>query len=328
MTDDPPLALYRLFETDDLDEARAEVARIFCPHELTIARPSERLDAAHHHARLGDVSLNYVRYGATVTIDPGLLQRFFLVQIPLRGKAEIASGGQRLTSQVGLASIVSPTLATRMEWTADCAQLIVQLERGLLERHLISLIGDVQRLPVEFALGLDVTSGEGAAWLTLVEFVRDQLARGSGPELLVSELGYALVSSLLRLQPSNFSELLALRQGGAAPRHVKRAEEFMRAHADQAITLDVLAQITGVTGRTLQEGFRQFRGVSPLQKLREVRLERVHADLLAPMPGDSVTSLALKWGFTHLGRFAGDYHARYGESPSDTLRLGLAKRGP
>ncbi len=33
-----------------------------------------------------------------------------------------------------------------------------------------------------------------------------------------------------------------------------------------------------------------------------------------------MTDIATKWGFGHLGRFAAAYRARFGESPSHTLR--------
>ncbi len=34
----------------------------------------------------------------------------------------------------------------------------------------------------------------------------------------------------------------------------------------------------------------------------------------------SVTDVAFKWGFTHLGRFSQEYKRRYGELPSSTRR--------
>jgi len=34
----------------------------------------------------------------------------------------------------------------------------------------------------------------------------------------------------------------------------------------------------------------------------------------------TVSAVAHRWGFAHLGRFASAYRARFGESPSVTLR--------
>ncbi|MGQ3029508.1 MAG: helix-turn-helix transcriptional regulator, partial [Ferrovibrionaceae bacterium] len=81
------------------------------------------------------------------------------------------------------------------------------------------------------------------------------------------------------------------------------------------------AEISGTSLRALQEGFRRFKGTTPMGYLRGVRLARVRAELTGPGMADrSVTEIALRWGFTHLGRFAESYRAAYGETPSATLR--------
>lgn len=57
--------------------------------------------------------------------------------------------------------------------------------------------------------------------------------------------------------------------------------------------------------------------------VRQLRLQHVREELLADeSPGlASVTDIALKWGFAHLGRFAIEYKRAFGESPSATLRM-------
>lgn len=54
--------------------------------------------------------------------------------------------------------------------------------------------------------------------------------------------------------------------------------------------------------------------------LQHIRLEKVRDELKTARTGQSVADIALKWGFSHLGRFASEYRARYGELPSGTLR--------
>ena len=60
--------------------------------------------------------------------------------------------------------------------------------------------------------------------------------------------------------------------------------------------------------------------------LKTVRLQRAQADLLAADPTQiSVTEIATKWDFFHLGRFAGDYRKAFGETPSMTLKRNTGK---
>jgi transcriptional regulator GlxA family with amidase domain len=88
-------------------------------------------------------------------------------------------------------------------------------------------------------------------------------------------------------------------------------------------TVGRLAELAGVSTRSLQEGFRRYKGTSPMAYLREVRLARAHEDLRRmDHPATSVSDVAHRWGFLHLGRFAADYRAKYGVSPSQTLRDG------
>jgi transcriptional regulator GlxA family with amidase domain len=73
--------------------------------------------------------------------------------------------------------------------------------------------------------------------------------------------------------------------------------------------------------RSLQEGFRRHVGCAPMAYLQEVRLGRAHDALRLSDPSRiTVTAVAHRWGFAHLGRFASAYRAKFGHSPSETLR--------
>jgi transcriptional regulator GlxA family with amidase domain len=54
--------------------------------------------------------------------------------------------------------------------------------------------------------------------------------------------------------------------------------------------------------------------------VRDARFARVRADLLRADTDESITQIAMKWGFRHLGRFAVGYRDRFGEMPSQTRR--------
>lgn len=106
------------------------------------------------------------------------------------------------------------------------------------------------------------------------------------------------------------------------PRPVDRAIKIMEADPAATLSMADLARATGVSVRTLQAAFRRHTGTSPMEYLRDLRLTRVHEDLLTADPRHhTVARIAHRHGFPHLGRFAAKYRARYGLNPSTTLRL-------
>jgi AraC family ethanolamine operon transcriptional activator len=99
-----------------------------------------------------------------------------------------------------------------------------------------------------------------------------------------------------------------------------------RAFVDESLAVDVVPTIVDictavdVSERSLQYAFRAYVSMSPLVYLRYCRLSRARATLRASDPQlTTVTSVAMRFGFLHLGRFALDYKQLFDESPSVTL---------
>lgn len=72
----------------------------------------------------------------------------------------------------------------------------------------------------------------------------------------------------------------------------------------------------GMSRRTLQNACQEVLGISPVQYLRALRLSEARRQL---ENAASVTEAATQFGFWHLGYFARDYNAMFGELPSKTL---------
>jgi AraC-like DNA-binding protein len=100
------------------------------------------------------------------------------------------------------------------------------------------------------------------------------------------------------------------------PRHLRYALGYIEAHLAGPMTLGDIAQAAGCSARTLNDTFQEHFSVSPMSRVRQLRLDRAHADLLDGAV--SVTEAACRWGFPHLGRFSGAYYERFGELPSQT----------
>jgi AraC-like DNA-binding protein/tetratricopeptide (TPR) repeat protein len=104
------------------------------------------------------------------------------------------------------------------------------------------------------------------------------------------------------------------------PRSVRRALEVMRTNVGRAWRLAELADIAGVSSRTLQRQFQNFLGKTPVSVLRDLGFKRARRELLRAAPGTRITDVALACGFPHCGRFSVEYRRRYGETPSQTLK--------
>lgn len=317
------LSHHQMLATADLDEARAEVGESFCPHGLSLTRRDGQLDVVHNAARIGGVGLNYLRYGDEVRITPRTFETFFLVQIPLAGRARVRTGRTTVLSDRHTATLPSPTEPIDMVWSADCEQLIVYLDRSAVESYSSTSLGGEPHPPVVFDPRVDLAAPAVRSWLRLVTLAREEL--DDGPGLLAGEVAAAhyeqlLIAGLLAAQPNSSTAAPAATAPPIAARSTRTALDLIEAQPERAWRVGELATAVGVSSRTLQAGFHRDRGVSPLEELRRVRLDRAHADLAAGGPESlSVTEVACRWGFFHVGRFAQSYRARYDELPSQTL---------
>jgi transcriptional regulator GlxA family with amidase domain len=89
-----------------------------------------------------------------------------------------------------------------------------------------------------------------------------------------------------------------------------------------------MAELAGVSGRRLQQSFQALVGMTPTEYLRDLRLERVHHDLMEQSGKGSVGEIAGRWGFVHAGRFSRLYRQKYGRMPSDMLRISIRQARP
>jgi AraC-like DNA-binding protein len=324
-----PLARHRLFRSGDLDETREAVARIFCPHRLD-SMDGGPFDACHHHVRGENLSLNYIEYGAKVRIEPGRLDRFYLLQIPLCGGAEIRNGVFQFLSDANHAVVLNPHLPTTMLWTPQTRQVLVQVDRKALQDHATTLLGAKAPAPLTFENTMHLNAPKAIALRQMIQFLLSEI---DAERLILGDAGLmsrqvenTLMTGLIEAVPNNYAPLIGKQASDISPRKLRLAEEYITANLHQQICLDDIARAANATPRNLQDIFRQFRNCSPLQFWRDQRLGAARNDLLCADDNDSVTQIAMRWGFTHLGRFSDVYRKAFGETPSTTLDQGLKLR--
>lgn len=102
---------------------------------------------------------------------------------------------------------------------------------------------------------------------------------------------------------------------------VRRIREYIESNTYTDITVRDLCKVAAVSERTLRYAFEENLGVSPKAFVNFIRLNRVRRDLRNTDPSEkSISDIANRWGFWHLGQFASDYRKHFGELPSETAR--------
>jgi AraC-like DNA-binding protein len=104
---------------------------------------------------------------------------------------------------------------------------------------------------------------------------------------------------------------------------IGRLIETARFAPERLLSLPDICAICGVPPRTLNLVCQEFLGVSAMRYARLRRLDHARERLLCGgTDAEGVTGVATALGFWELGRFASAYRARFGETPSETLRRG------
>lgn len=131
--------------------------------------------------------------------------------------------------------------------------------------------------------------------------------------------------------------IMCLLHGQAVPESESRTRQatlvrsfqgLMEENFDRPMRLIDFCHLLRVPGRSLRRACEEQTGVSPHQMLAARRLQLARYELLRSDPASTtVTEIATRYGIWELGRFAVAYKARFGESPSATLRKGLDDTG-
>ena len=100
----------------------------------------------------------------------------------------------------------------------------------------------------------------------------------------------------------------------------KQVQAYIEEHYHETVRIEDLCRATGKEVRTLQTCFRRYFDMTITDYLKMVRLNSVFRVLSSVQPGEAtVASVAMRNGYTHLGRFSVEYRKCFGESARQTL---------
>lgn len=311
--------------SDDPYDARIRTQELLgCTHRMTVLGKESPFLAQVSLRSLNGLGLMSSTYGPGVEIgcSPPIPR---VAVIFVRGGAmAIDDGGHRAVADSGRGAVLSFQEELTMRWAPGLRQLMLTVDRALVERHLRNLLDEPLNDPVRFTGAVDLAaSGQGIAAATQMMRRALELCGKAGPHpVLTAEIEHGILTALLLGQRHNYTDAIFSARALPSPRVVRRVVDLIESQPGTAFTVADLAAFAGVSERSLHAAFRRQLGTSPMSYVRERRLEHAHDELvdLDPSSGVKVIDVALRHGFTHAGRFAAAYRARFGESPSATLR--------
>jgi AraC-like DNA-binding protein len=309
--------------SNDLDHARSLLNRFYYPISVSAPHGVDGFALNLEVIQLGPLTIGELGFGGATRLIASDLDSYH-VTLPTSGRVLTRHRGGEVVASPRTAAVFRPGNPVYTLHDAQCVELDVKVNGTALENELSALLGRPVDGPIDLAPTMDVASGTGRSFRSLIALLRDELAH---PESLVhhpliaERVSHSIMNGLLFSLPHRYFDELTAPARPDTPRAVRRAVNAMEDEPERSYSVADLAGIAGTSVRSLQEGFRRHLGCTPMAYLQQVRLNRVHRALREGDPAViTVAATAHRWGFAHLGRFASAYRIRFGEAPSETLR--------
>jgi AraC-like DNA-binding protein len=310
--------------TTDLEHARAILAASYLPLRVELPRGVRSVEAKLDTTSLRTMTIGHLQFANETRIRTDVATNYHVnMQLAGRSLSRMGSRGDVVCAP-GSAAVFSPGAAADLRWSQGSYKLCVMLDALLLRQELSALLGHEPTRPLVFANAMALRGRAASVWTRVLALIDEQTRRQAGllsQPLIVGRLELLLVDALLHCQPHNYSDELTRAPSEVSRGTVQRVLDLMHGRPEHPWSSRELAAEVGISSRSLQAAVRKATGMTPTSVLRDIRLDRAHDDLArADASVATVAEIAHRWGFVHLGRFAGRYQERFGVHPSDTLR--------
>lgn len=308
-------------QTTDLDEAITTMRATFGDVDLCRDEHGETTFSLRsiRTAELESVRWHVTGVGAAGRDDSTGEEDVFLTGFALGGLNRIWSPSGEMDAARPF--LYPEVVESEME-RVDVVNLAITRARVVERARALTGVDD---LALRFTGTAPIDPALDPVWRDTVVFATRTLeALADHPDSSVAQAGLVdlVTAMLLRTYPNTALDVL----NGAEPARavapvLRRAVQFVDDNLGAPISVTDIARAARLSTRGLYAAFRRDMGMTPMEYLRSGRLSAVHEELLRADPGTcTVTDIAVRWGFTHAGRFAEQYRTTFGEAPKDTLR--------
>jgi len=325
--DKVPFDQHRVVNTTDPDEARQQIGAILNSYKLEITR-GRIIHAQLDLLPCGRLSLIKLRhgYGADISIDPDCrcLDGYYLLVIPTQGKAAFYYDGHLIEVSPSSAYILSPDRPFYFHANPQYEQILLRLDRSTLSDAWQRLTQQAQAPHVYFDAEIPLHTAAWQALLPMLQWIVRCSHLGHGKKsidaAILAHTETMVATTLLLHQPHSMAAQLWPSPPPSAPKTLRRAQAYMLENVGEKLPIAMIASHCGLSVRRLQALFQDECNQSPLQWLRQQRLQAAHQTLSDPNNTDKVSDVATRYGFTNLSDFSRIYRAVYGETPLRTRK--------
>jgi AraC-like DNA-binding protein len=171
---------------------------------------------------------------------------------------------------------------------------------------------------LDVALAIARETGTFNVLLEFLEYDRS-IVLGALGETAAARAGYRRYLQLVgkaagAAGPSPDDARSGARKRPLEPFFLKSADRFVAEHMSEPFSVAQVAAHCGVSWRTLEKAFVDFRGLTPVAYVRILRLDRARNELASG--NASVAEVASRCGFRSSTTFALEFRKRFGAPPS------------
>lgn len=280
--------------------------------------------AAFHYSKrvcmLGEsfVGCSAARYGWGLENRSEL--KGFLLTIPQEGEFRWENSNGSFIVMPGSIALQDQNSPKSARYSPGMLWVTIFLSYNDVFRSLTLLLGRPPKNKIIFQAP-DVSKCVRDSMMHFVESILQFASHASVPlNPVTNHLKDGLINYFIYSFRNNYSEALfnASDVQVPAPFFIKKAVEYMERLRSPELTVNEVAAFTGVSVRCLQLGFKKFKGVTPMQYLRRIRLEVAREFLTQENSTMTLQEIAVQSGFSNFYLFKKYYVEIYFESPADT----------
>lgn len=316
-----PLDRFPVIRSRDPEEVRGALLSTFGARSFTPVRRGSQFDVRANRWQSKAVGLSYCNCGDRAEVEfPAA--NFYRQQFSLRGAARSHLDRSAREVSPHQTCVVPLESELTISFTPGFEQIVLRIDADAAKSKLAAILGSVPSEPLTFDSSIPLNTPRGDSLKRAVGYFVSEVSGGElgKSPIALAELEQGLIASFIFCNPNNYSVRLEDPKPALAAHQLRKVEEYILAHWNEALTVENIAQSISVSARSIFHNFKQSRGQSPMSFVKQVRLGHARQMLSRGDTDVSVTDVVFACGFGNLGHFARDYLRAFGERPSETLR--------